>query len=67
MVAAALNDFRAALDEIRRRELTRELSTEAVWRLFGAGFALEQFRRDLDDLIDRTRDISGGGKPDVTG
>ena len=39
----------------------------AVWRLFGAGVALEQFRRDLDDLIERMEELSSGRKRDVTG
>jgi uncharacterized membrane protein YccC len=67
LIEAAVNDFEAALDEIRRRELTRGLSTEAVWRLFGAGFALEQFRHDLDNLIDRAEEFSAGRKADITG
>ena len=50
------------MDEIRRRELTRALPTDVVWRLFGTGFALEQFRRDLDDLVERTQEFSAGRK-----
>ena len=67
LIEAALNDFKAALDDIRRRELTRGLSTEAVWRLFGAGFALEQFRHDLDNLIDQAEEFSAGRRSDITG
>ena len=62
-----LSDYRSALDEIRRRELTRALPTDVVWRLFGTGFALEQFRRDLDDLFDRTEEFSSGHKRAATG
>jgi uncharacterized membrane protein YccC len=61
-MSASLSDYRAALDEIRRRELTRALPTDVVWRLFGTGFALEQFRRDLDDLVERTQEFSAGHK-----
>ncbi len=50
-MAEAASTYRSALDEMRRRELTKPQPTDAVWRLLGAGFALEQFRRDLDDLI----------------
>jgi hypothetical protein len=59
-MAGALSDYRAALDEVRRLELTRDLSTDVVWRLFGAGFALEQFRRNLDDLTERAQDLADG-------
>ena len=67
-MAEAVSEYRSALDEMRRRELTKPLPTEAaVWRLFGAGFALEQFRRDLDDLIERTEEFSSGHKGDAAG
>ena len=66
-MAAAVGDYRSALDEMRRRELTTLLPTDAVWQLFGAGFALEQFRRDLDDLIERTQEFSSGRQRDAGG
>jgi uncharacterized membrane protein YccC len=65
--AAAVADYRSALDEMRRRELTKPLPTDAVWRLFGAGFALEQLRRDLDDLTRRTEEFSGGPEGSAVG
>jgi hypothetical protein len=34
------------------------LPTDTLWRMFGAGFALEQFRRDLDDLVERVEDFA---------
>jgi hypothetical protein len=43
---------------MRRSQRTRHLPTDTLWRLFGAGFALEQFRRDLDDLVERVGDFS---------
>jgi uncharacterized membrane protein YccC len=61
-MADAVGRYRAALDEMRRRQLTRALPTEAVWRLFGAGFVLEQFRRDLDDLVERLQELLSGGE-----
>ena len=66
-MAAAVGEYRSALDEIRRLGLTRGLPTDVVWRLFGAGFALEQFRRDLDDLAERTQEFSSGRERDATG
>ncbi|WP_244470830.1 hypothetical protein [Microvirga massiliensis] len=56
-LAQAVRAYRNALDEMRRAGLTRSLSTATLGRLFGIGFALEQFRRDLDDLIERSEEI----------
>jgi uncharacterized membrane protein YccC len=64
-MAEAVGDYRSALDDMRRRELTKPLPTDAVWLLFGAGFALEQFRRDLDDLVERVQDVSSGRERDA--
>lgn len=57
--APAVSDYRAALDEMRKADLTQSLPTVALSRLFGMGFALEQFRRDLDDFIDVSHEFSG--------
>jgi uncharacterized membrane protein YccC len=57
-MANSIGEYRAAIDEMRRSKRTRHLSTDTLWRLFGAGFALEQFRRDLDDLVERVGDFS---------
>ncbi len=56
-MATTVGDYRSALDELTR-ELADPLPTDATWRLFGAGFALEQFRRDLDDLTERAQESS---------
>jgi uncharacterized membrane protein YccC len=56
-MATSIGEYRAAIDEMRRSKLTRHLSTDTLWRLFGAGFALEQLRRDLDDLVERVGDF----------
>jgi hypothetical protein len=58
-VAAALGAYRAALDGVRRQGLTDSLSVDEVGRLFGIGFALDQLRRDLDDLSERARELAG--------
>jgi len=57
-MADAIGAYRAAIDEMRRSKRTRHLPTDTLWRLFGAGFALEQFRRNLDDLVERVGDFS---------
>jgi uncharacterized membrane protein YccC len=66
-LAQAVGAYRTAVDEMRRRNLTRSLSTDAVGRMFGVGFALEQLRRDLDDLIERTRERSAQGEGSAEG
>jgi uncharacterized membrane protein YccC len=57
-MADAIGEYRAAIDEMRRSKRTRNLPTDTLWRMFGAGFALEQFRRNLDDLVERVGDFS---------
>jgi hypothetical protein len=54
----AVRAYRMSLDEMRRAGLTHSLSTAALGRLFGIGFALDQFRRDLEDLVERCREIA---------
>ena len=49
---------RAALDKMRRDGLTEALSTAALGRLFWTGFALDLFRRDLDELAERAAEIA---------
>ena len=44
--------YRAAIDDMRKARVTHDLSTAELGRLFGIGFALDQLRRDLDDLIE---------------
>jgi uncharacterized membrane protein YccC len=53
-MTASVADYRLALDEMKQRDLP----TDVAWRLFSSGFGLEQFRRDLDDLAERTREFS---------
>jgi uncharacterized membrane protein YccC len=55
---ATTSDYRAALEDIRQVELTEPLPPDAASRLFGARFALEQLRRDLDDLAERTQEFA---------
>ncbi|MBS3652507.1 FUSC family protein [Pseudaminobacter sp. 19-2017] len=57
-VAEAVRAYRAALDQMRRSGATGTLSTASLGRLFGIGFAFDQLRRDLDDLVARSADFS---------
>src|SRR3546814_3873714 len=61
-LADAVRAYRGALDEMRRAGLMRPLPTAALGRLFGIGFALDQLRRDLDQLLELSREISGDRK-----
>ncbi|HUN48066.1 MAG TPA: FUSC family protein [Stellaceae bacterium] len=57
-VAAALDGYGAAMTELRRERLTRDLSDEEAGRIFALGFGLEQLRRDLDDLRSRAAEFA---------
>jgi uncharacterized membrane protein YccC len=63
-VTAAVSDYRTSLDEAARQQA---LPPDAAWRLFGAGFALDQFRRDLTDLRERAQEFASKGGKDVPG
>ena len=52
-----LGRYEAAVDAIRRTDLTRGLPNEAVGRVFALGFVLEQFRRNLEDFVRRMTEI----------
>lgn len=59
-VVEALGAYRAALDAARRQGRTRLLDVGEVGRLFGIAFALDQLRRDLDDLAERAQELAAG-------
>jgi hypothetical protein len=46
----ALAAHAAAIDAARRERLSQDLPAEAVERIFALGFALDQMRRNFDDL-----------------
>jgi hypothetical protein len=56
--AEALASFEAELAALRRDGVTRALPEEAVQRLFGLAFGLEQIGRNLDELAGRTRELA---------
>ncbi len=58
-LAAAIAGYRDAIDGMRRRQVTRTLSTDGVGRIFWLAFTLEQLRRNLDDLAERAADFAG--------
>jgi uncharacterized membrane protein YccC len=47
---SALADYTAEIDRLRRSGVLRPLPSEDVERYFASGFALEQMRRNLQDL-----------------
>jgi len=49
-VEAALDGYAAEIAALRRQGLTRELSDDAVERIFAIGFALDQLHLHLRDL-----------------
>jgi uncharacterized membrane protein YccC len=55
----AIAGYEAAVDEIRQEGLTKSLPTGAVGRVFALGFVLDQFRRNLEDLVRRTAEVHG--------
>jgi len=57
-LATAVRAYRASLDDRRQTVLMQPLPTADFDRLLGIGFALEQFRRDLDDLVEHSNSIS---------
>lgn len=59
MLAPAVREYRAAVEHMRKAGMTQSLSTDALSRLFGMGFTLEQLRRDLDDFIDISKEFTG--------
>ena len=67
VVAETAGAYKTALDRVRRQGLTRSLSVDEVGRLFGIAFALDQLRRDLDDLAERATELATGRGPDLEG
>ena len=59
-VVETLGSYRAALDGVRRQGLIYPLSMDEMGRMFGIGFALDQFRRNLDDLAERAKELAVG-------
>jgi uncharacterized membrane protein YccC len=53
--------FAGELAALRHAGITRDLPEEAVERIFGLAFALEQIGRHLDELADRVREIAAAG------
>ena len=57
-VHGALDNHAAAMAELRRAGITRDLPGEEVGRIFAFGFALEQLRSDLVDLLNRAGELA---------
>lgn len=57
-VAAALERLSAVVAGLRQDGTTRPLPGPALERLFGLGFALDQMRRDAEDLAERIAELA---------
>jgi uncharacterized membrane protein YccC len=57
-LAAALDAYGETVAGLRRDGLTRPLSGPAIERLFSLGFALDQLRRDAEDLAERVAELA---------
>jgi len=56
-VVKAIAAYEAVVADVRRNGLTRGLPNDAVARVFALGFVLDQFRRNLEDLVSRTMEV----------
>ena len=56
-VVEAIAAYEVAVADVRRDGLTRDLTNDAVARVFALGFVLDQFRRNLADLAGRTTEV----------
>lgn len=56
--AAGFDGFHQAMAGMRGDGITRALSGEEVERVFGLSFALDQIRRNLDDLAGHARELT---------
>lgn len=61
-LATEARNYRSAIEDMRRAGLTDGLSTAELGRLFGISFALDQLRRDLDDLVEVAQETSSARK-----
>jgi hypothetical protein len=52
----AIENFTKATDDLRPEALARQLTADAIGRVFGTVFVLNQFRHDLEDLLERADD-----------
>ena len=59
-VDGAFDDYAAEMTRLRHQDLTRDLPVEAMDRIFTLAFALEQLRRDFNDL---ERCVAGHSEP----
>lgn len=57
-LATALDGFSVAVAQLRHGGQTRPLPGPAIERLFGLGFALDQMRRDAEDLTERITELA---------
>ncbi|GGF02998.1 FUSC family protein [Aliidongia dinghuensis] len=61
----AIDRYAEAVATLRREGLTRPLAGPAIERLFGLGFALDQLRRDAEDLAERIAELAPPSEPEM--
>jgi uncharacterized membrane protein YccC len=61
-VEGEFDEVHQAMAMMRRDGITRALSDEEIERVFGLSFALDQLRRNLDELRGHARDLSLPGR-----
>jgi len=64
-VEARLREQADAVAGLRRAGATRDLSGEAVSRIFGRAFGFQQLQHNLQDLADRADELAGSARPDA--
>ncbi|HEX4179211.1 MAG TPA: FUSC family protein [Caulobacteraceae bacterium] len=62
-IEQAMTGYATAVADLRRGGLTRDLPDDAVGRIFGLSFALEQLASHLRDLAERTDELAGSPSP----
>jgi len=55
---AAIADFSAAVETMRREGVTHALPTDAVGRILGTVFRVEQLQRNLEDFTERVHEVA---------
>ncbi|HXZ01944.1 MAG TPA: hypothetical protein VEI03_18265 [Stellaceae bacterium] len=60
-VFGAFDGYAAAMAELRRSGLTQALPGEEAGRIFALGFALDQLRGHVQDLMSRAGELADGG------
>ncbi|SCZ07757.1 FUSC family protein [Microvirga guangxiensis] len=63
----ALHTFVSETEGLRSHALSHDLSYGSFGQVFALGFAFEQFRKDLEDLLARTQELAADRASEATG